>query len=279
MTVSRFCLVGLFLLFACTFAGIPTVGVAPVQGWRQDRGPVVPHDSFPDDCRTCHVGGGWHSIREDFAFDHEGQTGVALVGAHGRAECLRCHNDRGPVARFAAQGCAGCHEDWHRRTLGHHCENCHQQQDWKPRRVIAKHALTRFPLTGAHVGAPCWRCHDGAQVGIFERVSTECVVCHRDSLARAVNPDHQTSGWTTGCQRCHSPVGWQGASFAHPFELRGPHRTACANCHTTPGAFLSYSCFTCHEHRQSKMDDDHSSVPGYVYSSPACFSCHPGCRK
>jgi len=272
------CLAYVLLAFACTMVASPMV-YGPVQGWQHQRGPVVPHDKFPDDCSLCHVGAGWHKIRADFEFDHKAKTGVELKGAHKKAECLRCHNDRGPVKKFADRGCRGCHEDWHQGTLGPRCEDCHEERDWQPKAMIAKHALTRFPLTGAHAGTACWRCHEGAQVGNFKRASTECVVCHRDALTRALNPNHVANGWTTRCQRCHSPVGWQGASFAHPFVLTGPHRTTCSNCHTTPGNYGLYSCFTCHAHDKTQMDDTHKDVTGYVYTSTACYTCHPGARK
>ena len=146
--------------------------------WQPERGPVVPHDSFPADCRLCHEGNGWNQIKADFSFDHEQETGVALLGAHRQAECLRCHNDRGPVETFAARGCRGCHVDPHRGKLGQTCEACHQETDWNPRAAIAEHASTRFPLVGAHAVTACWRCHPGAQVGNFEGLSPDCVSCH-----------------------------------------------------------------------------------------------------
>ena len=83
----------------------------PVQGWDEKLGPVIPHDSFPADCALCHRGSDWHTLKDDFVFDHAKQTGVALHGAHVDAACLLCHNDRGPVSHYAAQGCAGCHAD------------------------------------------------------------------------------------------------------------------------------------------------------------------------
>ena len=55
---------------------------APPQGWWGERGPVVPHDSFPADCSLCHVGDDWTTIREDFTYDHALETGYALTGAH-----------------------------------------------------------------------------------------------------------------------------------------------------------------------------------------------------
>lgn len=36
-----------------------------------------------------------------------------------------------------------------------------------------------------------------------------------------------------------------------------------------------FSCIDCHAHEQTPMDNKHSGVPGYVWSSPACLACHP----
>ena len=81
----------------------------------------------PADCSLCHVGDDWNEIRSDFRYDHQAQTGVALVGAHAKAECLRCHNDRGPTAAFAVRGCRGCHQDVHLGELGSDCAVCHDE--------------------------------------------------------------------------------------------------------------------------------------------------------
>jgi Cytochrome c7 and related cytochrome c len=265
------------LLFcvACTVLGSPQdKRRVAVQEWLESRGPVVPHDTFPDDCMTCHEGGGWHTIRSDFNFDHESETGVALEGAHKQAECLRCHNDRGPVANFSGQGCVGCHEEWHQGKLGSNCSACHDATTWKPKQIVSKHAMTRFPLIGAHAGTACWACHPGAQVGEFKRASSECVVCHRDQLARATVPDHQGNGWTTRCQRCHSPIGWNGASFVHDsYPLTGAHKSvACTSCHInnvyqgTPR-----DCMTCHI-----TDYNTTTNPNHQQASfpTTCEACH-----
>ena len=121
-----------------------------VHRWWQGLGPVIPHDSFPSDCRLCHVGDSWNDLAEDFEFDHAVETGYALEGAHTQAQCLRCHNDRGPVQSFLEQGCAGCHEDWHQGELGQDCQRCHTEQNWRAFGQREMHSRTRFPLTGAH---------------------------------------------------------------------------------------------------------------------------------
>jgi hypothetical protein len=177
-------------------------------GWRDELGPVVAHDSFPARCDMCHVGNDWQTLVEDFRFDHEAETGVRLEGAHDRAQCLRCHNDRGSVAEFTARGCAGCHEDIHLGTLGPRCESCHDQETWRPRDQIAMHARTGFTLDGVHAATSCRRCHPGAEVGRFVPTDSECVTCHRDDLAAANNPNHIGLGLVDRCDRCHMPTDW-----------------------------------------------------------------------
>jgi hypothetical protein len=235
---------------------------------------VVPHDTFPADCSLCHEGGDWRSIRKDFEFDHGAETGVVLEGAHVRAECLRCHNDRGPVAVFARRGCAGCHEDLHRGKLGKNCTDCHDERNWVPRGQIEMHNRTRFPLVGAHAGTACWACHPGAQVGNFDRADIECISCHQADLAVATNPDHIAQGWVTACDRCHIPTTWTGAGFNHGiWPLTGAHKVAlCSDCHVggvyqgTPN-----QCVDCHlTEYQNTTNPDHQ-VLGI---STQCQNCH-----
>lgn len=176
--------------------------------WWAGLGPVLPHDTFPEDCSLCHVGEGWRTLVDDFEYDHEKETGVALDGSHGRAQCLRCHNDRGPVEVFASQGCVGCHEDLHLGQLGTNCESCHVETTWQPQGMIALHQRSRFPLVGVHTTVSCRRCHPGATVGRFTPTDTECVTCHRDDLQNATNPNHLGLGWVDRCDRCHVPTTW-----------------------------------------------------------------------
>ena len=113
--VTVLCISIVLGLIACTIQGTSHRAYEPVapNQWQKARGPVVPHDSFPRDCSLCHEGSSWHAIKKDFVFDHAKETGVALVGAHQAAECLRCHNDRGPVANFSQHGCVGSPQGTH----------------------------------------------------------------------------------------------------------------------------------------------------------------------
>ena len=185
----------------------------PQNGWWDGHGPVLPHESFPADCSLCHEGQHWQSLNPSFTFDHEAETGVALTGAHSQAKCLRCHNDRGEVAVFMSNGCAGCHEDVHLGRLGTDCTKCHKETTWQPSGMIELHQKTRFPLVGVHTATDCRRCHIGAEVGVFFPTDTECVTCHRDDLLRAKNPNHVNLGFVDRCDRCHLPTSWNQAEF------------------------------------------------------------------
>lgn len=181
--------------------------------WWTGLGPVLSHDTFPADCKLCHVGEAWNELAKDFRFDHEAEAGVALEGAHRDAQCLLCHNDRGPVGLFQARGCAGCHEDVHFGELGQRCDSCHDVWSWRPTGQSARHHHTRFPLSGAHARVACHRCHPGALAGDFLPTETACVSCHRDDLLATQNPPHVPLGWVDGCQRCHPPTSWSHAEI------------------------------------------------------------------
>jgi hypothetical protein len=206
------------LLFACaaTLAVLACSVASPdraqLHRWWAGFGLVVPHETFPADCKTCHVGASWDELVDDFVFDHGVRTGVALVGAHAEARCLRCHNDRGPVATFRAQGCVGCHPDVHYGELGRDCARCHDETTWLVPNARVAHLHTRFPLTGAHVQVACHRCHAGARVTNYRPTDPDCVSCHYQEAAETTNPPHIGLGWIQqACDRCHMPTNWRPA--------------------------------------------------------------------
>jgi hypothetical protein len=268
---ARTCSIALCTAWALLSVDCETI--VPRHGWSADWGPMVPHTKFPrGNCGLCHVSDRWDKLRDDFSFDHEKETGYALEGAHATAACLRCHNDRGPVSSYVSRGCGGCHPDPHKSTLGLDCQRCHDQRGWRPGGLIAEHARTRFPLYGAHVAVPCERCHTRAPVGDFQGAPVECDLCHQSDLARATSPDHVASGWTTRCERCHTPVDWSRASFRHEFfPVTGGHSgLSCTQCHTS-GTFgpIPSDCFSCHR-------SDYESAPNHVAQQypTDCARCH-----
>lgn len=276
MNLSRKSIVGI-----CTLVFmIACANLTPRRGWKPEYGPVVPHDTFPADCSLCHESGSWTKLKPDFEYDHEKETGVALGGAHRTAQCLMCHNDRGPVKQYADRGCQGCHEDVHRGRQGALCQECHNEDSWKPKEAIAQHMRTRFPLVGAHASTDCSQCHTYMATGNFQIASVSCETCHAADLTRSTVLDHASLGLNDRCDRCHTPVAWKPAGFDHPssFPLRAGHATAsCSDCHTTPGVFagLSTDCASCH-----LPDFQATTDPNHVAAnfSTNCTQCHSTSR-
>jgi hypothetical protein len=232
---------------------------------------MVPHTTFPRDCSYCHEPEHWQKIRTDFHFDHLKETGFELVGAHDRAACLRCHNDRGPVKIYVERGCGGCHPDPHKAAESQDCSRCHNQENWDATGFAADHAGTRFPLMGIHAITPCESCHLRAPVGDYKNTPAECHLCHQPEVARAV-PNHPINGWQRGCERCHSPMSWRAEGFNHGFfPLTGGHANlSCLQCHPNGRvAGTSPECFACHR-------NDYLNAPNHVSQnrSTNCLLCH-----
>ncbi len=269
------------IVLACLLALLPVIAcVAPsgnVGEWWSGQGPVIPHGNFPGSCSLCHTTESWQKLKPDFEFDHAAETGVTLVGAHADAQCLRCHNDRGPVQDFTARGCAGCHVDPHQGRLNQACETCHDEQNWSARGQVAEHARTLFPLMGVHAVLTCDRCHPGVGSGNLEPLNPDCVSCHQSELANATSPDHMAQGWTDSCERCHLPTSWSGGGFRHDgFRLTGAHATAaCEACHVGGSyAGLGDQCADCHlDEYNSVNDPDHAGM-GFSLSCDQCHSTH-----
>ncbi len=249
-------------------------GLVPVSGWDEESwGPVVPHESFPGECDLCHTPEGWTVDHTSFQFDHAKETGTPLTGAHAQAVCLRCHNDRGPVQRFAARGCGGCHVDPHEASLGASCDQCHGELSWVPQGIVSTHLEVGFPLFGAHAAVACDRCHPSARSGDYRGAPRDCLSCHREDQQRAVTPvDHVAAGYVE-CDRCHRPTTWQQADFPHDtFPLRGGHAISCSECHTG-GSFtkLPTDCVACHQADYAATTNPNHATAGF---STDCATCH-----
>ncbi|MCK6694518.1 MAG: hypothetical protein L6Q97_20770, partial [Thermoanaerobaculia bacterium] len=128
----------------------------------------------------------------------------------------------------------------------------------------------------AAIANDCAACHNGN----YNNTPNTCAGCHLDDYNQANNPNHASAGFPTTCQNCHSETAWVPANFDHDgmyFPIySGSHENAwdqCIDCHTTPGNFSIFSCTVCHVNPET--NNDHQGVPGYVYSSPACYACHP----
>jgi hypothetical protein len=181
--------------------------------------------------------------------------------------CLKCHGDVG--ARIAAgKGLHGL------QYKGKPCEGCHADHlggdapvRWPggdPSKL--DHALTGWPLTGAHQKPSCTKCHDKKNARgnhTYLELSTSCGSCHKDVHENRFGPT---------CTNCHDEVAWKDLKldgFNHDlakFPLHGAHQTTpCAKCHFDPPKYTGLKfllCTDCHK-------DVHQGKLG-----PSCTTCH-----
>ena len=185
------------------------------------------------DCVTCHNPVSWAMA----SLDHN-LTAFKLIGKHQTVACANCHaND---VFKGTPVDCYSCHarDDNHKGTLGTDCSICHTPAGWLP--STFNHALSIFPLTGAHSGLPCTRCHvSGANGIVFKGTPTNCSACHSD-------PAYHAGLFGLDCAACHSTANWTQAKFdrPHKFEVHHGDASGCQDCH--PANLNTYTCTKCH---------------------------------
>jgi hypothetical protein len=149
------------------------------------------------DCTTCHRQDAVaFSIRP---YDHAGQAGYPLSGAHEKAECADCHrmqeiasadgsSRRTRIYRGTPVACDACHVDVHRGQFKEggeqDCERCHGSTErWTAGR-FDHNRDARFTLEGVHTGLACSACHppvrqpDGQDVIQYRPLGMRCEDCH-----------------------------------------------------------------------------------------------------
>jgi hypothetical protein len=191
---------------------------------------------FGNGCGTCHTTNGWIPAN----FDHR-LTKFPLTGAHVGLACAKCHNNA--VFTTLDTACVSCHakDDAHKGQFGNGCGTCHTTSGWLP--ATFDHSLTKFPLTGAHIGLACNKCHTSAD---FTTLSTTCASCHSDPSFHA----GLFAGMT--CDQCHTTTTWSPATFdlSHPascgeVECINHERAVCRDCHTVD--LSTATCLKCHD--------------------------------
>ena len=239
-----------------------------------------------NECDRCHTPHSW--IVNNITDIHR-QGRFPLLGPHLMADCQSCHQSAS-LLRFEPLGveCADCHmAEYQASTEPNHveanmsmeCDECHSLTAFSWSGAGFAHQF--FPLTQGHDIQDCSRCHTS---GDFTGTPSECYACHQEDYTSATNPVHQGSGFPTDCILCHTTLpGWAPADFSiHDGQYfpiySGSHRgewESCSQCHEDPNNYASFTCLSCHEHSQSRMDDKHSEENGYSYNSVACLDCHP----
>jgi hypothetical protein len=165
------------------------------------------------------------------------------------------------------------------------CYTCHPTGE---KGDFAAHDTQFFPIfSGTHnaVWSDCVTCHTNPA----DRTVYDCVGCHEHRQSEMDGMHGTMNGYSyvsTACFSCH-PTGEKGTFAAHDAQFfpifSGAHSgrwNDCTICHDVPSDRSQFSCFNCHEHDQTPMDDKHlGKVGNYVYESAACYDCHPNGRS
>lgn len=243
------------------------------------------HDSYPDDCASCHTPEDWKGMPGGPGFAHP----WPLEGAHGTAQCTSCHLGDPPVYAGTSRMCLDCHADDRARAGASHdsypddCASCHSPTDWDAM-PGGPGFVHPWPLDGAHSTAACTGCHLG-DPPVYAGTSRACVDCHQDDYDRSPYPGHDA--FPTQCISCHSTSGWTPASGGHPqnrFSITGRHNYPCGDCHDAQlgsNGAGNADCVGCHDqnrHSRANMDGKHSEVRNYPAGAAPpnfCLDCHP----
>lgn len=252
---------------------------------RCHREPDIHRGVFKDECQECHNQEAWSPATLDGQpFDHASGTHFSLArhGAdyQGRAmDCRDCHGSNLRAA-FDLQVCVDCHSRGsdpqggdpalfmaeHVDQFGPACLDCHDGVD---RLSNFDHAQV-FPLEGAHAAIQCTDCH---QDRVFKGTPGQCVGCHAE-------PEIHAGSFGLECQYCHSVEAWTPASLrlhTFPLDHGGQGEVACTTCHVAE--YSAFTCYGCHEHQPTAIQEEHIEEGISVDELPACAQCHPAGRE
>ena len=232
---------------------------------------------YPVTCEMCHTTSAWIPSN----FNHQ-TTSFPLTGAHTTVQCSSCHTNGFTGTPTA---CVSCHQnDYNNTTDPNHqqagfsteCQTCHNTTSWGD--AVFDHSTTGFQLLGKHAAATCQSCHTNG----YTNTPTDCYSCHKTNYDNTSNPNHSAAGFPVSCGQCHNTNNWNDATFDHDGQFfpiySGSHNgrwNTCADCHTNSNNYMIFECINCHEHNKTDTDRHHTEVRNYVYSSDACYSCHP----
>jgi len=229
------------------------------------------------DCDRCHTTSKW--IVNNIIQIHQ-QSRFPLLGAHAGLDCYLCHKSAS-LLRFdpMRSDCVNCHlNDFNNASNPSHiasnfskdCSLCHNENSWQSSSF--NHNATSFPLTGAHFGLDCIKCHANG----YKSTPTTCVSCHLVNYNSTTNPNHIIAKFSTDCQTCHNTTAWAPSSFNHStsttFPLTGAHiGMACIACHTNGYGPIPTTCVSCHLATYNATNN-----PNHVAANfpTTCETCH-----
>jgi hypothetical protein len=260
---------------------------------------------FPtSQCSSCHDTTNW----ADSTFNHN-STGFPLTNSHQMAPagkvttCAQCHVGGNYNLQAMGIGPTSCDNQichlttWQQTNNPTHstagsafasanCSTCHDTIVWTDNTF--NHAVTGWPLTGAHLTGTCVSCHVGNNYN-FTSANTDCYGCHTadwnstQSLGGTI-PNHVALNYPASqCSTCHDTTAWADGTFNHAstgFTLTGAHlTTACNLCHVSNNYSLTSTntaCYGCHQTDWNSTFTMGGSVPNHQAAGypTTCDTCH-----
>ncbi|MBZ0269405.1 hypothetical protein K8I85_14720 [bacterium] len=228
-------------------------------------------------------------------FDHR-RAGWPLNGKHLELECRKCHQPKLHATVFPAsfewkgaekswvgleRECAVCHKDPHEGRLGNECRNCHDESDFHHiTEQRFDHSTTRYPLTGAHVGVKCDKCHERRDDKLTMPQFDRCDRCHEDVHAGQT----VLAGVTRDCEECHSLKYFKPSTLGVQYHattkypLEGKHvRVECGKCHHDESKKFGKAQFEFRPPANACTDCHEDAHHGQLAKRPdkgACETCH-----
>ena len=246
---------------------------------RGDAGPT---------CEQCHSEAGWRIVNAQNA---HARSRLPDLGVHAALRCEDCHAQTGAQTFHGrVTACGTCHRaDYDATTnpshttlgFGTSCDQCHQMATWQFA-LFTQHDAIFGIYSGEHAGtwSSCATCHPNpADYKVFT-----CTVCHTQGPTGQSHQGIPGYTWDSGaCLACHPQGRGADLSFHEGiFPIFGPGHggawTDCAQCHVDPANRQNVSCITGGCHAQATTDPTHQGIPGYVWATLQCRTCHPDGR-
>ncbi len=249
------------------------------------HGSMTGYSYLSSACYDCHPTG-----EKGTFVAHDGQFFPIYSGIHNAQwqQCTECHTTPSDRTQFS---CFNCHKHNQTDTDAIHsgfagyayqsqlCLDCHPTG---VRGSYVDHDAQFFPIfSGKHNNqwSQCSACHTNPT----DRKEFNCFTCHKHNQTDTDNTHSGMQGYSylsPLCLDCH-PDGQAGRFIAHDGQYfpiySGKHRSKwsqCSTCHEVPGDRKQFTCFNCHEHNRTAMDDKHKGESGYSYNSQVCYGCH-----
>ncbi len=236
------------------------------------------------DCAACHNETAFKPAR----FDRETHqlSAFPLEGKHATLECADCHQPGGKLTVYVTRKliCSACHADSHggefaAAPLSNRCDLCHTTKSFQPATFdVARHAKTRFALTGRHGAVACASCHKplattmasmpapvpakvtniSGQPRQYRIADQTCNGCHADPHRTSQERPAKVS-----CETCHVTDDWKSV---RPFDHAATH-------FQLDGAHAMVKCIQCHA-PSPKVNSAARIAPDFASATGACGACH-----